>query len=363
MFKSHQAPKTFWLLVGIVSILLACGVIQTVQGPGSLDQVPALPATQDLSQSPQSIEVFFTDPQTNATRGGPDAALAAAIDSATLSLDIAAHNFNLWSLRDAVLNAQRRGLVVRVVAEWDNRSRELGELEDAGIPVVYDRQSGLMHHKFIIIDRQKVWTGSMNFTITGAYRNTNNLIRVVDNKLAAQYLVEFEEMFVDRRFGPASLPNTPENHLMIGDIPISVYFSPDDSVGENLVSIIEAAEKSIHFLAFSFTADELADALISRSYAGVAVSGVMDAEQIQSNIGGDYSRFVEAGLDVFPDANSGKMHHKVIIIDQEIVITGSYNFSRSAEIRNDENVLVIYSSEIAGRYLEEFNWIYAEASR
>ena len=53
--------------------------------------------------------------------------------------------------------------------------------------------------------------------------------------------------------------------------------------------------------------------------------------------------------------NSGKMHHKVIIIDESIVITGSYNFSRNAEEKNDENVLVIYSPRLAKEYLIEFS--------
>ena len=57
------------------------------------------------------------------------------------------------------------------------------------------------------------------------------------------------------------------------------------------------------------------------------------------------------------------MHHKVMIIDGEIVITGSYNFSRSAETRNDENMIFIYNREIAELFLDEFEKVYEQALR
>jgi phosphatidylserine/phosphatidylglycerophosphate/cardiolipin synthase-like enzyme len=61
------------------------------------------------------------------------------------------------------------------------------------------------------------------------------------------------------------------------------------------------------------------------------------------------------------DGIGGLMHHKVFIIDNQIVITGSYNFSRSAEERNDENILVIYNTDIAQEFLKEFKRVQAEA--
>jgi phosphatidylserine/phosphatidylglycerophosphate/cardiolipin synthase-like enzyme len=66
-------------------------------------------------------------------------------------------------------------------------------------------------------------------------------------------------------------------------------------------------------------------------------------------------------LDVFIDGNPGQMHHKIMIIDESTVIVGSYNFSSSAETRNDEYLLVIYNEEIAAQFLEEFKRIYGQA--
>jgi phosphatidylserine/phosphatidylglycerophosphate/cardiolipin synthase-like enzyme len=91
------------------------------------------------------------------------------------------------------------------------------------------------------------------------------------------------------------------------------------------------------------------------------VAGVMDDDQINSNQGTEYDSFRQAGVDVRRDGNAGQMHHKVIIIDRTIVITGSYNFSASAEQHNDENVVIINNPEVASQYMAEFQRVYEQA--
>jgi phosphatidylserine/phosphatidylglycerophosphate/cardiolipin synthase-like enzyme len=86
---------------------------------------------------------------------------------------------------------------------------------------------------------------------------------------------------------------------------------------------------------------------------------VMEKDQIASNIGTEYDAFVQAGIDVRPDGNDGQMHHKVMIIDKQIVVLGSYNFTNNAETVNDENLLVVYNPEIAAQYLTEFERVFA----
>jgi phosphatidylserine/phosphatidylglycerophosphate/cardiolipin synthase-like enzyme len=117
---------------------------------------------------------------------------------------------------------------------------------------------------------------------------------------------------------------------------------------------VGGAQESIHFLAFSFTADELADALIEAEARGVEVRGVFEASQVASNTGGEWGTLDSADLDIRQDGQRGEMHHKVLIIDGSIVVSGSYNFSRSAEERNDENTLVISSRELAALFEAEF---------
>ncbi len=101
--------------------------------------------------------------------------------------------------------------------------------------------------------------------------------------------------------------------------------------------------------------------MVQRAQAGVKVAGVMDESQIKSNAGTEYDQFQSEGLAVRPDGQPGLMHHKVFIIDGDMVVTGSYNFTASAEKSNDENLLVIYSPEIAGEYLQEFERVYGAA--
>jgi phosphatidylserine/phosphatidylglycerophosphate/cardiolipin synthase-like enzyme len=229
------------------------------------------------------------------------------------------------------------------------------------VEVVGDSGPGLMHNKFAVIDRLEVWTGSMNFTLNGAYRSANNLVRLRSMQLAEDYLAEFEEMFTDRRFGPGSPANTPNPLLSVDGTQIEVYFSPDDGTANRLAALIEGAKGSIYFLAYSFTDDELAEALVERGEDGIEVAGVMDAGQAKGNLGSDYDFFRKYGLEVRLDSLPGSMHHKVMVIDGRIVVTGSYNFSQNARARNDENTLIIHSEEIAGLFMGEFQHIFAQA--
>jgi phosphatidylserine/phosphatidylglycerophosphate/cardiolipin synthase-like enzyme len=351
-----------------LTVVFVAALIQGCLGDGSLwdvAEVPVPPAIQqDIAASSEWYELYLTEPSADRNRGGPDAALAAAMDRARVSIDIAAYDLNLWSLRNALIDAHRRGVQVRMVTETNNLDRrEIGELQDAGIPILDDNREGLMHNKFVIIDREQVWTGSMNFTLNGAYRNDNNLIQIRSAELAQDYLVEFEEMFVDDQFGFVSPANTPNPRIVVDGTTIDVFFSPDDGVQNDLVELIYSAEESVHFLAFSFTADPLTDALLDIAEGGVVVRGIFDDGQVESNTGGDFATMRDAGLDVRRDGNEFKMHHKVIIIDGKIVAFGSYNFSRSAEVRNDENLLIIYNETLAQEFLDEFTRIYEQAGR
>ncbi len=311
--------------------------------------------------------MYFTNPgvpDASTYRGGADEDLAAAIDKARLSVDAAIYDLNLWSIRDALIAAHRRGVGVRVVSESDNMDElEVQELKQAGIEVLGDRHESLMHDKFVVIDRSQVWTGSMNFTTGGSYLDNNNLIGLQSSKLAEAYTREFEQMFVDDHFSSEKSAGTTDSSVTVNGSLIEVYFSPEDGTLEHILSTVNAAQESIDFLAYSFTSDELAAGLIERSHAGVTVRGIFDKDQYNSNSGTEFDTLTDAGLDVWLDGNPRLMHHKVIIIDRQVVITGSYNFSNNAEHYNDENTLIIHDQTIAAQYLAEFQQIYDLAKR
>lgn len=334
--------------------------------PTSLGVTPKeLPLASGYGFDGGWYQLYFTDPSnpfSEQLSGGPDEPLAQAIDSARLAIDAAMYSLSLRRIRQALVRAYRRGVKVRVVMESDNMDGYAPQaLKEAGIPVLGDRRESLMHNKFFIIDRSDVWTGSMNFTGTGAYADRNNLIHVHSTRLAADYEAEFNEMFVDDHFGPDLGSVTPYPNLVVGGTAVDVYFSPDDHVQAALLGLLGGARTSVSFLAFSFTADPLAEAMVRCAQRGVKVAGVMDDHQVVTNRGTEYDRFQAAGLDVRLDAEQGLMHHKVLIIDGTTVVTGSYNFTASAEGSNDENLIVIHNRDIAAEFLQEFERIYGSA--
>ncbi|MCE9644987.1 MAG: FAM83 family protein [Chloroflexi bacterium] len=369
--------KTIHVLMFLSMLLTACSSIPlTVAVPVPTD--PAADPASAVSPAPAEIplgagygvdggwyELYFTNPKSplaSQKTGGPDGPLAAAIDSARLTVDVAVYSLSLNSIRDALLRAHDRGVQVRMVMESDNLDRvDPQKLKDAGIPVLGDRREGLMHDKFMVIDHSEVWTGSMNYTDSGAYEDNNNLMRIRSVKLAEDYTKEFEEMFVDDKFGPDVVPQTPNPRVTIDGTPVDIYFSPDDHVEDGFIDLVNNARQSIYFMAYSFTADPIGDAVRARARDGVTIAGVMEDEQINSNAGTEFDAFKQAGLDVLRDGNEGQMHHKVMVVDQDIVIFGSYNFTNSAETKNDENLLVIYNSEIAAQFIAEFQRVYAQA--
>jgi phosphatidylserine/phosphatidylglycerophosphate/cardiolipin synthase-like enzyme len=265
-------------------------------------------------------------------------------------------------VRYALIRAHERGVTVRVVMESTNMDRSDPQaLIEAGIPIIGDNRQGLMHDKFIVIDRSEVWLGAMNFTDSGAYDDNNSMMRIMSAKMAENYSQEFKEMFEDDEFGPDINPQTPNPTMEIDDTRIDVYFSPDDGVLNALGLLLTNAEESIYFLAFSFTSNELGAVVRQKHDAGLDVKGVMDEEQVNSNTGTEFDPFRQKGVDVLIDGNEGQMHHKLFIIDEKIVAFGSYNFSRSAEENNDETLLIIYNSDIAEQFVQEFERVRSHA--
>jgi len=123
-----------------------------------------------------------------------------------------------------------------------------------------------------------------------------------------------------------------------------------------ILSNIKSAARYIYVMAYLITSDDIADALIDAHNRGVNVKVIIEKDMINIS-GSDYKKLKDAGIDVRVENTSYLMHHKVIIVDGKIVITGSYNFSRAAEDDNYENLLVITDPEIVSAYEQEFGRI------
>ena len=143
------------------------------------------------------------------------------------------------------------------------------------------------------------------------------------------------------------------NPVLIGSGEVATCFTPPSGCGTVIANLISKAEKSIYVQAYGFTSGEIAKALINARNRGVEVRVLLD----KSNIGAKYSKMRDlrkAGIEVLIDEVSGIAHNKTIIIDASLIITGSFNFTTSADIRNTENVIMIRDKQVAQRYLQ--NW-------
>ncbi len=138
-----------------------------------------------------------------------------------------------------------------------------------------------------------------------------------------------------------------------------VFFSPEDNCDLKVIQLIDSANESIDIAVYSFTLDSIGDAVIRAKKRGVKVRVVTEKQQVSQY--SEYWKLLNEGIEVFNDSNSAFMHDKFAVIDGKIVLTGSYNWSRQATERNNENLIIIYSEEIASEYEKEFEKIFEEA--
>ncbi|MCA9936925.1 MAG: hypothetical protein KC415_23480, partial [Anaerolineales bacterium] len=311
-------------------------------------------------------EIYFTNPTCppEAERqGGLDETLAADIAQAQRQVDVAAFDFDAVPMVDALIALEQRGITVRVVTDEDNADQSsINRLRRNGISVMEDGRSALMHDKFVIIDDRITWTGSLNYTSNGVYCNNNNLVRFDSARLAANYTAEMDEMIAGE-FGPTSPQNTPNEQLTVNGVRLENYFAPETEIAPILTDLVSQARSEILFMAFSFTLEPLGEAMLDRAAAGVVVQGVFETTGSETEFS-YYPLMADAGLptlQVRQDGNPRIMHHKVIIIDRETVVFGSYNFTANANDSNDENVVIVHDPTFASYFVEEFQAVWDEA--
>jgi phosphatidylserine/phosphatidylglycerophosphate/cardiolipin synthase-like enzyme len=148
-----------------------------------------------------------------------------------------------------------------------------------------------------------------------------------------------------------------ENALAF-DVPLNttahVYFSPDGGCTEAIVSELDKAKTEVLVQAYSFTSKKIAKALVYAHKRGVDAKIILD----KSNLSGKYSAgdfTAHMGIPTFIDAQHATAHNKIIIIDGETVITGSFNFTKAAERKNAENIIIIKSKELSKVYTDNWN--------
>lgn len=323
----------------------------------ALQRVRQIQNIPDDGRVTDRIFVHFA-PASRVDTNGMDDQFLAFLDSAQTSIFCALYDLEWIDAARALIRKHHAGVTVRIVSDSDYDDRDaIQQCIAAGIPVVFDNRSAFMHDKFCIVDGKAVWTGSTNITENGLFRNDNNAIVVASPELAANFTGEFVEMFADKKFGPPSPRGTPYPVVVLDGVTFETYFAPEDNVRREILDEIDDADRTIDFMAFSFTSDEIAEAMAERIDGGVAVRGIFESRNAGSRYSDD-EFLTREGAQVCMDQNPYTMHNKVIIIDTETVITGSYNFSNNAENDNDENVLIIHSTAVAERYTRQFEVLF-----
>ncbi|NQU78510.1 hypothetical protein HQ545_01950 [Candidatus Woesearchaeota archaeon] len=287
-------------------------------------------------------EVYFCP------RDGCAAELIAWIDAAEEYVHCALFDVGLEEIRDKLVERSTE-IEVKLVTD-NNYFEKVSYLDFAK----HDNRSSLMHNKFCVLDGKAVWTGSFNPTKRGNEKNNNNAVLYQSRLLASTYEDEFEEMW-NGVFGKGSLST--ETEFEINGKTVEVYFCPEDWCANKVIYALQDAETSIDFMTFSFTHDAIGEQLITMANKGVLVRGVF--EKSQNNAYTEKPKLADAGIDVKWDGNGANMHHKVFIVDNKTVVTGSFNPSKNGDEKNDENLVIIHDSDVAEKFVEEFEMVWA----
>lgn len=439
------------LALGSIGVAIFCGYWFWFRSPSTKAKLPPLP--QD-----EAIQVYFnhdrsgefTEPYRRKTRQGTDLAakLIVAIDSAQSQIDVAVQEFQLPNIAQALAAKSQAGIKVRVILEH-NYSRPLSELtaaeidgltprerehyqefqklvdidgngtltqdeinqrdalvilRNAKIPIIDDtadgsKGSGLMHHKFMLVDRHQIIVTSANWTMSDIYGdfshpdsegNQNNLVQIDSGELAAAFATEFNLMWGDGTTGSqmsqfkARKPPRPAVEVLIGKTRLLVQFSPtskqqawEDSSNGSIGKLLGTSQQQVDLALFVFSEPALGNILQAQSQRGVKVRGVIDRQFAYRDyssalplMGVDGNLCQTAGTNVQPLETIGVptlptgdlLHHKFAIIDRRTVITGSHNWSNAANYRNDETLLIIQDNLIVAAHFDrEFDRLYQRA--
>jgi phosphatidylserine/phosphatidylglycerophosphate/cardiolipin synthase-like enzyme len=372
--------------------------VQASAQVGTATSLSSIATCITASQSSGDIKVYFnssvnvnyansTENQAITLNNSIDDTLIAYINRAQESIDLMVYNLDkvgssMSNIVGALNQAYSNGRNVRVIYNEDTGNSGIDDLNSSipriVSPVPSFPQYGIMHNKVLMFDafssnpnRPIVWTGSTNLTPVQINTDPNNVIIVQDQSLAKAYTMEFEEMWGSTsmtpnpslaRFGPDKTDNTP--HIFnIGGRRVECYFSPSDGTNARIIKAINDATYDFTVNSMLLTRSDIADAIIQKHNQGVQASVLLHHPNEGGTTSSQYNT-LEAALDwrimnYSALTQAGKLHHKLMFANAHggsnpYVLTGSHNWSTAAEVRNDENTLIVYDANIVNQYLQEF---------
>lgn len=279
-------------------------------------------------------------------------------------------------IEQALLDAKNRGVEVLGVVDMtqDNKNiysgtdsfiKKLGnihndfEIDDKNIKNDFDKEfdikAAIMHNKFFIFDKQKVFTGSTNISDSGIGGYNTNVSLLLDSNLIANlYTQEFEQMY-NLKFHTIKNEITNNKNIQIDkETKVSVYFAPKSNVFKNeLHDLLSSSKENIYIEMFYLTNKYLMNDLIDAKKRGVDVKIILDASSANNEFS-KHEILRNASIPVKVENWGGKMHTKSAIIDDKYYVIGSMNWTSKAQLHNDENLLIIENEKLVSSAKKHF---------
>jgi phosphatidylserine/phosphatidylglycerophosphate/cardiolipin synthase-like enzyme len=301
------------------------------------------------------------------------------LGEARTSIDLAQYDFHLEPetaavVAGAIREAAARGVAVRILYNVDHRNPipvppppepDVQLIESLGVPAkAVAGVPDLMHHKFVVRDRESVWTGSMNWTDDSWSRQENVIATVESVELAELFVQDFDQLWKKDLVEETGF--VPPKRLHLGDVLVRPWFTPGygEDLSHRIAKAIGRAKRLVRICSPVITASPILATLAQLVSEGkLDVAGCVDAPQVEGVIyqwheNGNVAWKLPLLEQVMAGEFSGKrstpygegtvhdfMHAKVVVAD-DVVFTGSFNLSRSGE-QNAENVLEIHDPELA----------------
>lgn len=291
------------------------------------------------------------------------------------TIHAAVFNINDGRIVDALVRAHRAGVEVRLITEarkfrpsayWQTGD---DALYAACVPLlgILRPGNGAMHDKFVVFDGRKVATGSFNWEWGSSFENHENMILSSAPELVAAYAQRFEVIS-----GQVQRRRTAATEL---GAPASAFFGPDEPLYRTVGALIDGAKSSLHiamFTAKDFEFDEngartsLLKKVLAAKARGVSVHFMTDfgiatgAEYfgVTGEVDPTYLWLEQSGVHVVlgdpQTARYASMHHKFMVVDGKLAVTGAFNWYYDAAFLNDEDIVVLRDPAVAARFVGEF---------
>lgn len=324
MLKDFPPRAFIRLLCLAVSSAVGCLLLLIVHLADVSGQV-------QLPQGDQPAELYANQLRQDLRR-----TILTAIDGAHHSVVLAVYTLTEAKVIEALKRKAEAGVAVTVVVDAKaspKAKKQLGPL----VATIRRSPQGLMHLKVLVIDESQVWIGSANMTFD-SLRTHGNLIGAVDHPQLAQ---EIKGRLLSLPQSGQASPARPIG-FSLAEQQGELWFLPSaNRAVDRLVQLIDSAQKIVRVAMFTWTHPELTRAVLRAHRRGVQVEVVIDRRQGQGAGAETVYLLSGAGIPVSLSRGDGLLHHKMLLVDDEVLVNGSANWTRSAFCRNDDCFVIL----------------------